>query len=194
MYSKANSKANSLRIRYLRSVSFPEFTMNPLFYSKFNLNQLSISWIHYLSIIFFRECSMDLLCSDIILFAISLIVSRHYYEFAMCFMNKRWIHYLIGDFTYWFREFTMRTLFFCQLPLDSSAISRIHHGSIIFFANKLWIHVLFREYTMNALFVPRIHYNFTTFFGNKLCLHYLFREYIKNQDLFREVTINQLSV
>lgn len=83
------------------------------------------------------------------------------------FANSLWEHYFLP------------TLFFCQLPLDSLAISRIHHGSIIFFANKLWIHVLFREYTMNALFVPRIHYNFTTFFGIKLCLHYLFREYIK---------------
>ena len=141
MYSKANSKANSLRIRYLRSVSFPEFTMNPLFYSKFNLNRLSISWIHYLSIIFFSW--MDQLCSDIISFAISLIVSRHYYEFAMCFVNKRWIHYLIGDFTYWFREFTMRTLFFCQ-----------HY----FFANFLWTHWLFREFIMDLLSFSQIYY------------------------------------
>ena len=123
---------------------------------------------------FFCGCSVDLLCSDIILFAISVIVLRHNYEFAMCFVNKRWIHYLFGDFTYWFREFTMRTLFFANtifLPTSS--------GLIGYFANSSWIYYLFREYTMNALFVPRIHYNFTTFFGIKLCLHYLFREYIK---------------
>ena len=101
-------------------------------------------------------------------------------------------------FGFFFREFSIDSLFFSWIHYQFTIFSRTHYESFNFsridpeftisFANSLSIHYLFRESTMNSLcfreltmnplIFSRIHFEFTIFFVFTLWIHYLLRQFV----------------
>ena len=132
------------------------------------MNSLSVSWIHYVFIIYFAnslflsncmhsfymfhpdKMSFSTLCSYYVIDIDYVII---------CSANKLWIHYL-------FRYYTINSLsvsrilyLFCESTMFLANSLWIYLGfrnSRWIFAKLLWIHCLFREFTINSLSLSRI--------------------------------------
>ena len=117
-------------------------------------------------------------------------------EFTIIYAKTLWIRF-------YFPEFTIYSLSFSRLTIDSLSVTRIHYRFIIFFVNPLsflriffgsiiipasslrihypshvfsWIHYKLHEFNLHLLSFLLIHYDFTFLFANSLWNNYQFHE------------------
>ena len=127
----------------------------------------------------------------------SLRVSRIYFELTVFIANlirilrvfREYISYSLWNY-YYFREFTINSLFLSQIYQE--------------FAILLWIHFQFRELNINPNSFWRIHYDFAIesriyyefniFSADLRWIKYYFREFNLNSLSIREYTLNLLRI
>ena len=129
------------------------FTLNPLCFSEFTLNSLSVSRIHYGSIFVFANSLWICYLFRYLTFN-SLSISWNNYLFTIFSANSLLIHYLSNEFSIDFFSFSRSKsdlIFFRVITINSLSYPRIHSDSTFVLAYILWFHYRFRQLTLYSL-------------------------------------------